>query len=165
MTPLPSRSVRAGVAVGMLIVFGNTLLRTASAANRCAPAATARRDVVGVMQSFFAAMRVDDLKGVQEITSPNLYAYDNGVRFNGPASLVDLIKGLHASGKRYEWSVTEPDVHVACDVAWIAYVDRGSVEDASGRQEVTWLESAVLEYANARWRIQFLHSTRAPKAK
>ena len=149
----------------MLIVFGNTPLRTASAANRCAPAATARRDVVGVMQSFFAAMRVDDLKGVQEITSPNLYAYDNGVRFNGPASLVDLIKGLHASGKRYEWSVTEPDVHVACDVAWIAYVDRGSVEDAAGRQEVTWLESAVLEYAHARWRIQFLHSTRAPKAK
>ena len=164
MTSLPSRSVRTGIAVGMLIVFGTTLLQTASAANRCAPAAKARGDVVGAMQKFFAAMRVDDLKGVQEITSPNLYAYDNGVRFNGPASLVDLIKGLHASGKRYEWSVTEPDVHVACNVAWIAYVDRGSVEDASGRQEVTWLESAVLEYANARWRIRFIHSTRAAKA-
>jgi hypothetical protein len=116
------------------------------------------------MQNMFAAMRDDDLKRFQEIAAPNLYAYDGGRRFNGPESLVDLIKSLHASGKRYEWSVTEPEVHVACNVAWITYVNQGSVEDNSGRQVVTWLESAVLEYANARWRIRFMHSTRAPKA-
>jgi len=29
---------------------------------------------------------------------------------------------------------------------------------------VTWLESAVMEYANQRWRIRFMHSTRAAKA-
>jgi hypothetical protein len=148
----------------MLIVFGNSLPQTASAASRCAPAATAQSDVVGVMRNMFAAMRVDDLKRFQEIAAPDLYAYDGGKRFNGPASLVDLIKSLHASGKRYEWSVTEPEVHVACNLAWITYVNQGSVEDASGRQAVTWLESAVLEYSNARWRIRFIHSTRAPKA-
>jgi hypothetical protein len=164
MTWLPARSVRAGIVVGTLIVFGNSLPQTASAASRCAPAATARSEVVGVMQNFFAAMRTDDLKRFQEIAAPNFYAYDGGKRFNDPASLVDLIKSLHASGKRYEWSVTEPEVHVACNLAWITYVNQGSVEDASGRQAVTWLESAVLEYGNARWRIRFIHSTRAPKA-
>jgi ketosteroid isomerase-like protein len=164
MTSLPTRSIRTGIVVGILIVFGNSLPQTASAASRCAPAATAQADVVGVMQNTFAAMRDDDLKRFQEIAAPDFYAYDGGKRFNGPASLVDLIKGLHASGKRYEWSVTEPEVHVACNVAWITYVNQGSVEDASGRQAVTWLESAVLEYTNARWRIQFIHSTRAPKA-
>jgi hypothetical protein len=148
----------------MLIVFGNLQLHTASAASRCAPAATAQGDVVGVMRNMFVALRDEDLKRFQEIAAPNLYAYDGGRRFSGPESLVDLIKSLHASGKRYEWSVTEPEVHVACNVAWITYVNQGSVEDASGRQAVTWLESAVLEYANARWRIRFIHSTRVPKA-
>jgi ketosteroid isomerase-like protein len=164
MNSLPSRSLRAVIAVGMLIVFGNSLPQTASAASRCAPAATAEADVVRVMQNMFAAMREDDLKRFQELATPDLYAYDGGKRFNGPASLVDLIKSLHASGKKYEWNVTEPEVHVACNLAWITYVNQGSVEDASGRQPVTWLESAVLEYANARWRIRFIHSTRAPKA-
>jgi hypothetical protein len=163
MTSQLSISVRSTIAVGTLIAFGGTV--TASAATRCAPTATAEGEVVKVMQRMFAAMRVDDLKGFQEIASPNLYAYDNGVRFDGPASLVDLIKDLHASGKRYEWNVTAPEVHLACNVAWITYVNQGSVDDGSGRKDVTWLESAVLEYANARWRLQFIHSTRAPKTK
>jgi ketosteroid isomerase-like protein len=164
MTSPPSRSVRTAIAVGTLIVLGNTLPQASRAASRCAPAATAQSDVVEVMRSFFADMRVEDLKSFLEIATPDLYAYDNGVRFTGPASLVDLIKKLHASGKRYEWSVTQPEVHVACNVAWITYVNQGSVEDASGRQPLTWLESAVLEYADARWRIHFIHSTRTPKA-
>jgi hypothetical protein len=67
-------------------------------------------------------MRAEDLKRFQEIATPDLYAYDGGVRFTGPASLVDLVKRLHASGKLYEWNVTEPEVHVACDVAWITYL-------------------------------------------
>ncbi len=37
---------------------------------------------------------------------------------------------------------------MTCNLAWITYVNQGSVEDASGRQAITWLESAVLEYAN-----------------
>jgi hypothetical protein len=158
MTSQLSISVRSAIAVGTLIAFGDPV--TASAATRCAPTATAAGEVVKLMQRMFAAMRADDLKSFQEIASPNLYAYDNGVRFDGPASLVDLIKDLHASGKRYEWNVTAPEVHVACNVAWITYVD-----DGSGRKDVAWLESAVLEYANARWRLQFIHSTRAPKTK
>jgi ketosteroid isomerase-like protein len=163
MTSLPTPWVRTGIAVGIFISYGNILPKTASAATRCAPTATAQHDVVGVMQEMFAAMRAEDLKRFQEIATPNFYAYDGGLRFTGPASLVDLVKRLHASGKRYEWNVTEPEVHVACDVAWITYVNQGSVEDVSGRHVVTWLESAVLEYANARWRIRFIHSTRTPK--
>jgi len=116
------------------------------------------------MQDMFAALRAEDLNRFQKIAAPNFYVYDGGARFTGPA-LVDLIKSGHASGKRYDWSVTEPEVHVACNLAWITYVNQGSVEDASGRQAVTWLESAVLEYANTRWRIRFAHSTRVPKAK
>jgi hypothetical protein len=63
--------------------------------------------------------------------------------------------------------VIEPQVHVSCNLAWITYVNKGAVQDSSGRQDVTWLESAILEsaildYVNGHWLIHFFHSTRAP---
>jgi hypothetical protein len=48
--------------MGVLFGFGNSLPQIASAAPRCAPAASAQSDVVGVMQNLFAALRADDLK-------------------------------------------------------------------------------------------------------
>jgi ketosteroid isomerase-like protein len=63
----------------------------------------------------------------------------------------------------YVWTVNEPDVHISGDFAWIAYVNRGSIKDASGTENVTWLESAVLQKEKDAWRIRFLHSTRAVK--
>jgi hypothetical protein len=114
------------------------------------------------MDNLLAALRTDNQDLLQQITTPDFYAYEGGMRFSGPA-LMGLIKKGHENGTRWVWSVTEPDVHVACNLAWIAYVNRGSVEDASGRQDQTWMESGALEYSGARWRIQFLHSTRAPR--
>jgi hypothetical protein len=145
----------------MLMVCGYLLPQAAAAASPCAPIATAKTDVVGVMEGMFAALRTDNQQRIQQLTAPDFYAYDGGMRFTGP-TLFDLIKNAHASGKRFEWSITDPDVHVACNLAWITYVNQGSVEDPSGRQAVTWLESAILEYSNT-WRIRFLHSTRAQK--
>jgi hypothetical protein len=114
------------------------------------------------MDDMFAALRTDNQERLQQLTSPDFYAYDGGMRFTGPA-MIDFIKQGHASGKRWVWSITDPEVHVTCNLAWITYVNQGSVEDASGRQALTWLESAIMEYSNARWHIRFIHSTRAPK--
>jgi hypothetical protein len=146
----------------MLMVCGNLLPQAAAAAFPCPPTATAKTDIVAVMEDMFAAFRTDDQQRFQQISTPDFYAYDGGMRFTGP-TLVDLIKNAHASGKRWQWSITDPEVHVACNLAWITYVNQGSVEDTSGRQALTWLESAILEYSNARWHIRFLHSTRAQK--
>jgi hypothetical protein len=128
----------------------------------CPPAISAQNDIVDVIRQLFAAAGADDLPGFQKGASPDFYAYDNGVRFTGK-SLMDLLKQAHAAGKRYEWSVKDPQVHVACDLAWVTYINQGAVEDASGRHAVTWLESAILQYSNGHWRVRFLHSTRAPK--
>lgn len=120
--------------------------------------------VAGTMREMYAAISVDDgarLNGT--IFAPGFYAFDGGKRFSGP-ELVALIAGAHKAGKAYVWTVQEPDVHVVCDRAWIAYVNRGSVTDASGVLPVTWLESAVLKFDGTRWRIEFFHSTRAPVA-
>jgi ketosteroid isomerase-like protein len=75
-----------------------------------------------------------------------------------------LIKKLQAAGDRYEWNVTDPDVHVSGDNAWIAYVNRGSVTNASGKHDYLWLESAVLQKQSGVWKIVFMQSTRVPPA-
>jgi ketosteroid isomerase-like protein len=75
-----------------------------------------------------------------------------------------FIKAQHAAGKHYEWNVTEPDVHINGNTAWIAYVNQGSITDASGTQNLKWLESAFLQKQAGAWKIVFLHSTRVPPA-
>ena len=83
-----------------------------------------------------------------------------GSGFDGPEGLA-----VDAAGNVYVWTVNQPEVHVSSDIAWITYVNRGSIKDASGTKDVTWLESAVLRKERGDWRIQFFHSTRVPEKK
>ena len=130
----------------------------AACAKTCAP--EHNEAVVDALNQLFEAARHDDEKLFKEVLAPNFYAFDNGKRFDG-MQLPQLIKAAHGAGKTYAWSVSDPEVHIACDWAWVTYTNRGSVGDASGTQPMTWLESAVLHYQGQRWHIQFLHSTRA----
>jgi hypothetical protein len=135
----------------------------ATAAEQPGPAAD-QLEVTNAIRSFFAAAAVDDADKLRAVTTPDFYAFDAGGRFNRD-TLMDLIKSAHAAGNVYVWSVNEPEVHIVGDSAWITYVNRGSVKNASGTKEVTWLESAVLHKETGTWRIQFLHSTRTPEKK
>ncbi len=126
----------------------------------CAPRATAEKQVVDVLRQGFAALRNDDLAAWSRETTADFYAFDGGLRFDR-LGLFGVIKEAHAARKVFVWTVTEPDSHVRCDWAWVAYTNRGSVRDAEGEPvPVTWLESAVLRYEGGRWRLAFLHSTR-----
>jgi hypothetical protein len=130
----------------------------AACAKTCAP--DHNEAVVDALNQLFEAANHDDEKLFKEVLAPNFYAFDNGKRFDG-MQLPQLIKAAHGAGKTYVWSVNDPEVHIACDWAWVTYTNRGSVGDASGTQPMSWLESAVLHYQGKRWHIQFLHSTRA----
>jgi ketosteroid isomerase-like protein len=116
--------------------------------------------VVDTVKAVFVAAGADDLEKFHEVTTTDFYAYDNGMRFDGDA-LMQAIQKQHAAGYVYEWNVTQPEVHVEGDVAWITYINQGSVKNAAGTQQVTWLESVVLEKKGGKWRIHFVHSTRA----
>jgi hypothetical protein len=74
--------------------------------------------VVGVTKKIFVAARADDLPALVAITTPDFYAYDGGKRFTAQ-TLMELTKKLHAAGKHYEWNVTDPEVHIACNFAWV----------------------------------------------
>ena|ERR1700733_9761874 len=109
------------------------------------------------MRMKFQSMAILQLDG--HVIASDFYIFDVGARFNGD-TIMGFIKAQHAAGKRYEWNVTEPDVHISGNTAWIAYVNKGSITDASGTARQNWLESAFLEKQAGAWKIVFMHSTR-----
>jgi ketosteroid isomerase-like protein len=117
--------------------------------------------IIEVMRTFYVSATNDDLDKFHGVVTRDFYSYDGGARFTGD-ELMALIKKAHAAGKVFVWNVTKPEVRMHGDVAWITYVNEGSVKDASGTKNVTWLESAFLRKEKDGWRIEFFHSTRVP---
>jgi hypothetical protein len=122
-----------------------------------------QKQVVDAVSTIFTAARADDVAKFDSVIAPGFYIFDGGARFNGD-TIMAFIKAQHAAGKRYEWNVTEPEVHINGNTAWIAYVNKGSISDASGTVNQNWLESAFLEKQAGIWKIVFMHSTRVPIA-
>jgi ketosteroid isomerase-like protein len=134
----------------------------AGAADQPSSSGADQPQVTEAIRSFFAAATADDRDKLHTVIAPDFYAFDAGGRYTGDA-LMDLIKAAHAAGKIFVWTVNEPEVHIAGDTAWITYVNRGSITDAAGTKEMSWLESAVLQKDKGTWRIRFFHSTRVPE--
>jgi hypothetical protein len=124
------------------------------------PSSGEQQAIVDVVSTLFVAIHDDDLGKFDSLVAPGFYMFDNGVRFDGDA-IMTLMKSLHSAGKRFEWHVTEPDVHIEGGIAWIAYVNRGSVTTGSVTSDQQWLESAILRKQAANWKIVFISSARA----
>ena len=126
------------------------------------PVTADQTKIIATVSTIFTAARVDDVAKFDSVIASDFYIYDGGARFNGD-SVMAGIKAQHAAGMRYEWNVTEPDVHISGKTAWIAYVNKGSITDASGTTvNQNWLESAVLQRQAGVWKIVFMHSTHVP---
>ncbi len=117
--------------------------------------------VVHVLVNLFAALRDNDSIKLHSIVTQDFYIFDNGVRLDADSALA-MISKFKAAGKEFTWNVTEPDVHIHGEFAWIAYVNHGSIKSGSMTQDQKWLESAVLEKQNAVWKLVFAQSTRIP---
>lgn len=133
----------------------------ASAAQTASPDEAAR--VADTLRAMYAAAQTDNLAAFHAVVTPGFYAFDGGTRFEGDA-LMRLIIALHAKGAKAVWTVTQPDVHISGDHAWIAYLNVGSLKMSADAPVVSmqWLESATLVKQNGQWKIEFFHSTRVP---
>jgi hypothetical protein len=147
------------IAVCCLLVSSFTV--AAAEQPQSPPVGSEETRVIEVMRTFYVAATNDDLEKFHTVVTRDFYSYDGGARFAGD-ELMELIKKAHAAGKVFVWNVTKPEVRMHGDDAWITYVNQGSVKDASGTKDVTWLESAFLRKENGSWRIEFFHSTRVP---
>ncbi|MBS0321317.1 MAG: nuclear transport factor 2 family protein [Proteobacteria bacterium] len=110
---------------------------------------------------LFAAIQRNDRAGARRYVAEDFHAFENGVRMSGD-ELLGLLARLHDEGKRYQWSVTEPEVSVGGDLGVVAYVNVGSIAATPTAEPapMSWLETAVLRRAQGMWRLTFLHSTR-----
>lgn len=117
--------------------------------------------VLQTIRTMFDAATTDDMKKLDSLIAPGFYMYDNGRRFDGDA-MMKLISAQHAKGAKYTWTIMQPDVHVYCDAAWIAYVNDGSVQSGPDAPvtPMKWLESAILRREHGAWKVVFFHSTR-----
>ena len=116
----------------------------------------AQSQIVDTVNTIFTAARTDDVAKFDSVIAPDFYIFDAGARFNGD-SIMAFIIAQHRAGKRYEWNITEPDVHVSGKTAWVAYVNKGSIGDAAGTVNQNWLESAFLQKQAGVWKIAFMH--------
>jgi hypothetical protein len=121
-------------------------------------AGTQDQQIVDALRTMFAAAKTDNLDQFHSVVAPDFYLFEAGNRLNGDA-IMQVIKTQHAAGTRYDWNVTEPDVHVNGNTAWIAYVDQSTVTDSSGTVKQNWLESAFLAKQGDTWKIVFMHCT------
>ena len=147
------------------LFIGTALLLTSTIGAAASDQSTASTNdevqVTEAVRSMFAALSAEDIPKLRAIIAPDFYAFEAGGRITGDA-LIDLMKKAHAAGKVYVWTVNEPEVHIAGTMAWVTYINRGSIKDVSETKNVSWLESAVLRKEKDNWRIQFFHSTRVP---
>jgi hypothetical protein len=144
-----------------MALSAGTLIPIAAHAQTCSTRPGDDAAVVQTIRTMYDAATTDDLKKFESVAAPGFYMYDNGRRFEGDA-IMKLIMAQHAKGAKYVWTVTQPDVHVYCDEAWIAYVNDGSVQTGpdAAATPMKWLESAVLRREDGDWKVVFFHSTR-----
>ena len=155
---MKARSVLAAIVLALML-----FVAVGSSSGQQGALSADQGQVVDTVKAIFAAAALDDLAKFHAVVGPGFYLYDAGARFDGDA-IMTLIKAEHTKGRRYEWNVSEPDVHVMGDAAWIAYVNKGAMTDDSGTKAQSWLESAFLERRGGVWKIVFMHSTRVPAA-
>ncbi len=127
----------------------------AAIAGPCAPASA--DPVEGVRQMYAAAM-AGDRAGTIAAFAPDGYLFDGGVRFT-PEGIADFILKAEAAGLKPRWTIEDPESHLACDLAWATWTNRGTFTTAAGVVPKQWLESAVLVWRNGAWKIRFFQST------
>src|SRR5260370_34240030 len=99
---------------------------TASAQQK--PLTADQTQIVNTVSVIFAAARTDDVAKFDSVIAPDFYIYDGGVRFTGD-TVMAMIKAQHAAGKRHERNLTEPDLHITRQTAWIKNINQGSHTD------------------------------------
>jgi hypothetical protein len=150
-----TRRIRRTTIVGIAVAVSSTMLFGQAASKTIGPE---QHRVIASVETMFRAAAMDDAGLFDSVTAPGFYLFDAGQRFDGN-SILAVLKQLKAAGKQFEWHITEPDVNIEGATGWIAYVDKGSMIEASGSTAMEWLESAFLINRAGQWKLVFMQST------
>ncbi len=154
------RKISCGVLCVLALMMASGV-GTAQQTKACSATDADKPAVAEVLRTMYAFAMKNDVAGFDALIAPGFYMYDNGARFEGDEIMTKVMPEQYKKGFKYVWTVQEPVVEVDCNTAWITYVNKGSVTMPDGKkQDMNWLESAVLEKRGGRWLLRFFHSTR-----
>ncbi len=157
---------RVGLRLAVLGVglWGGLSLAANAQTAGCTTSKAEEAAVVDMVRAMYAAATVDDMDKLRSVFAPGAYLFDGGTRFDSVDTLMQVIHDYRAKGVKFVWNVTQADVHVHCNEAWMAFVNDGSITlpGAASPTPQKWLESADLEKRDGVWKIVFFQSTRVP---
>ena len=146
------------------VLFATLLFRGSvrASAQSCPDLPSEHEAVAQAVRTMYAAASKDDDTLMRKVLAPDFYAFDGGIAYPG-TGIFDYVKILQNKGYLFVWTVPNPTVHTACNMAWITYTNVGSITDPSGKVTPRqWLESAVLQREGGQWLMRFFHSTTVP---
>jgi len=120
--------------------------------------------VADAVRTLYAGGSANDMAKMHSVLAPTFYIFDNGQQYNSIEDLMKMVKTFRDQGIKFVWNVTNPNVTIDCNTAWITYVNDGSIQLPTDPTPTPtqWLESAVLAKQAGTWKLLLMHSTRVP---
>lgn len=156
---MPSLS-RIEVTSALCLLLVSAAPGQASAASDASCGPQDKSVVTASLERLFTALEAGDASALSSVLTRDFYAFDGGRRFDRD-TLIEATRADQREGKQVSWSVTNPEVHLTCHLAWISYINRGQITSKGSAESITWLESAIAVDERGHWHIAFLHSTRS----
>ncbi|MFY8000299.1 MAG: nuclear transport factor 2 family protein [Candidatus Kapaibacteriota bacterium] len=114
--------------------------------------------IKAIVQDFFEVFSQFDAKYMERTITQGFELYDVGLVWN--ADSVKTYISKNTKPFKRENKLTFLKFNVRESIAWVSYWNTGIFHQPDGKkQEVRWLESAILEKVNGTWKIAQLHST------
>ena len=116
------------------------------------------------ISKFFDCLSEIDTNKLKAYTTDDFILLENGQLWNIDTLVNKMSDPKNAGIKRvnkFQFIKTEQNGNVA----WVSYHNSADFSLNEKKQTVNWLESAVLEKKNGRWKIKLLHSTRVMPPK
>jgi len=118
---------------------------------------TAQNSVIG----FFDGLAETNTEKIRSFCTDDVMILEHGFiwNFDSLAIRINSRKGKAADFKRVN-QLDFLDTRIAGKIAWLYYWNKATITANGKTFVVKWLESAVLNKENKKWKIQLLHSTK-----
>lgn len=115
------------------------------------------RQLYRVRRDFFNAIAASDYQGIRAQCAADFQLLEDGEVMTAE-DLINLIKS-RADRPKIVYSFEDIRTKIEGSIAWISYRNRAVVSRNEKTSNVEWLESAVFEKNQGKWKLVLLHST------
>ncbi|MCU0427015.1 MAG: nuclear transport factor 2 family protein [Candidatus Kapabacteria bacterium] len=119
--------------------------------------------IKAVIQDFFEVFSEFDAKYMERTVTQGFELYDVGLVWNADSVRAYITKNTKPFKRENKLDFLKFNVRGTGNgaVAWVSYWNTGIFHRPDGKkQDIRWLESAIVEKVNGAWKIAQLHSTR-----